>query len=714
MQNGNAAVQYNTDVPAPVRDNPEQRMALEAKMQAIVADLDNLAEEQVKKKTDIENRWFEDLTQFHGKYDADTLKKLKEAEQSSLFVNLTRPKTNAWEARLSDMLFPTDDRNWGIAPTPVPELQEHAANKPDMSGFEDGQEVPPEVAKQAQTAQDATDRLDEARKRADAMQEEIDDQLTEARYNIKCRDAIHNGCKLGTGIIKAPVTAARNKRNWAKNGDDFELRSQPDPRPDAEHVDPWSFFPDMDARTVEESEFFFERHLPNAKTLRKWAKQDGFDKDAIRALLTEGPAKAQPDFIAKLRAITDGSQDSDDKRFVVWEYHGALTSEQIRDVCSCLGDDDTLEDIDDDPLIEQHVIIFFSQDKVLKFGLHSLDSGEPVYSVFNLEKDDTSIFGFGVPYLARDQQKALNGAWRMMMDNGGLSTGPQVVVDKGVLEPVDGVWTLSARKVWLKKDQNVPTNQAFGIFHIESRQQELVEIIKLCRQFIDEETNFPLVAQGEQATHVTDTAQGMAMLMNSANVVFRRAVKNWDDDMTTPNIRRFYDWNMQFSKKGAIKGDFEVDARGSSVLLVREVQAQNLMAMATQFTAHPVLGPLTKAPELYRSLVQAHMLPADKIVKTDEEIKQEQQAAAEQGQGQPDPETMKIDAQMADKEADRNLKRELATMAHETAMMKLAETQNIDLEKLRATLFDNQADRDHKERVFGAEVAVKERHGAGI
>ena len=40
------------------------------------------------------------------------------------------------------------------------------------------------------------------------------------------------------------------------------------------------------------------------------------------------------------------------------------------------------------------------------------------------------------------------------------------------------------------------------------------------------------------------TAMGMAMLMNAVNVVFRRVVKNFDDDMTMPNISRLYDWNM--------------------------------------------------------------------------------------------------------------------------------------------------------------------------
>ncbi len=59
-----------------------------------------------------------------GRYDATTEATLNEGKKSRLYVNMTRPKTHAWEAKLSDMLFPTDGTpNWGIRPTPVPELQ---------------------------------------------------------------------------------------------------------------------------------------------------------------------------------------------------------------------------------------------------------------------------------------------------------------------------------------------------------------------------------------------------------------------------------------------------------------------------------------------------------------------------------------------------------------------------------------------------------------
>jgi len=99
---------------------------LAERLQGIVGRLESTATKRVGERQSIEKRWIEDLQQYWGKYDADTLKKLNEGDKSKLYINLTGPKTDAVSARLMDLLFPTDDKNWGIYPTPVPQLMEDA------------------------------------------------------------------------------------------------------------------------------------------------------------------------------------------------------------------------------------------------------------------------------------------------------------------------------------------------------------------------------------------------------------------------------------------------------------------------------------------------------------------------------------------------------------------------------------------------------------
>jgi len=426
---------------------------------------------------------------------------------------------------------------------------------------------------------------------------------------------------------------------------------------------------------------------------------------------TPSADQALPQYLSDLRSIVGYEINLITGRYQVWEYHGPLSAEDMHALAQATGRDDLLEAApEDDPLEELHATVWFSQGELLKLGIHPLDSGEALYSVWNLERDDSTIWGFGIPYIMRDQQRALAAAWRMMMDNAGLTTGPQIVVNHSAVEPADGDWQLAPNKLWYRKNGAPAGVPAFELHNIDSHQPELANIIELARRFIDEETAIPLIAQGDQSSHVTQTAHGMSILMNAANVVFRRVVKNWDDDMTRPNVRRLYHWNMQFSEQEHIKGDFEVDARGTSVLLVREIQSANLMTMVNAFAGHPVLGPLTKIPALYRRLVQSMMLPADEVVLTDEEIEQ-QQAQQQDARGQ-DPDVIRATAQLNAAQLKAETDLELAHVQRETALMELAAQHNIELDRLRAMLGAKEAERQSKERLFAAEAAITERTAA--
>ena len=228
----------------------------------------------------------------------------------------------------------------------------------------------------------------------------------------------------------------------------------------------------------------------------------------------------------------------------------------------------------------------------------------------------------------------------------------------------------------------------------------------------------PPIAQGEQGVN-RQTFGGQALQMNSANVVFRRFVRNFDDDVTTPNIRRFYDYNMQFSQKAEIKGDFNVDARGSSVLLVRELQAQNLMWIAANLGAHPVFGPMLKNRAVLRKTFQTMMVPSDEVVLTDEEIDAvlaraaAQEGAQQQVQAADQARAEEMQMKAALSEMEWNYKMEIARMERETAMIGYATKANVELDKLEAMLADKAEERASKERLAAAEAAMTAAVGPG-
>lgn len=757
---------------APVSTEATARK-LRDRMSGIVARLESEANARVAKRQPLELIWIEDLQQYHGRYDDRTEANLSKGQRSKLFNNITRTKTDGMSARLMDLLFPTDEKNWGIQPTPVPELTRQADQavkqaRAKAEAAKDAQKQaiaaqegadPAQAATAANAAQQATQEADsaqqaaalltaqveEGRRRADLMAEEIDDQLKQSRYHAAMRDLIEDACKIGTGVCKGPVTGDHVRKGWKNRpvmepvvGPDGKPQIGPDgkpamrPRtgpdgaaateyfldhggsdgfsPSMRWVDVWSFFPDMDAKSVEDGEGVFERHLLNEKRLRRLAKLPGFDKDAIRRLLEAKPRGAAPSYLATLRNLTGDKAATTSDLYHCWEYSGPLKAEDMRDLALAMGDEATIGDIGEvDPLEETNAIVWFCQGELLKLSIYPFDSGECMYSVFNLAKDETSIFGSGMPSIIRDPQKASNAAFRALMDNAGLSSGPQVVIAQHLIEPADGDWTITPRKVWLAKEGLPRDKRAMDVFDIPTRQIEYVNIMVLCKQLADDMASMPAIAQGEQSTNPNETYGGQALKMNAANVSFRRIVKSFDDDVTTPNIRRFYDANMQFNPKEEIKGDYEVDARGSSVLLVRELQSQSLMWVAMNLGAHPVFGPMLKNRDVLRKIFQTMLIPASEVVLSDEEIDAIIASA--------DAQRQQADAAGAIKAAELNAQLDIATinadsrvkvaeLQRETALIGYATTGNIAVDKLEAMLTDKREERASKERSLLVEAGV--------
>ena len=701
--------------------------------------LQSKAEDQVKRRYSIDERWLDDLRQFNGQYDKTTAATLAASGGSKLFVNITRNKVNAAEARLIDILFPTDDRNWGIQPTPVPYLSKITKDEDPVQN-EDGSPFVTDKGIQVEKRDIAQGVIEEARERSNAMQDEIEDQLTETNYNSVNRDMVHDAVLYGTGVLKGPVILGKTRQKWSEVVDDQGQVAQviemvEDLKPGAERVDPWDFFPDMQARSIDDAEFIFQRHYMSKKALRDLANKPGFLRTQIAEVLKKDADNSHTATHLQEMQSMAGLTSLDNGRFEVWEYHGPVEKEDLIAAGVEVDEDDVFTDFNG--------VVWFSEGRVLKAVINPADTGDMPYSVFNWEGDDTSVFGVGIPFLMRSSQKVLNATWRMLMDNAGLSVGPQTVINSQVVRPADGNWRLTPHKVWELTDKNGNVNNVFGSFEINSHMTELISLFQYARQIADEETALPQISQGEQGS-ATDTASGMSMLMNSANTMLRRVVKNFDDDITRPFIKRMYDWNMQFNPKEDVKGDFSIDARGTSSLLVKEQQAANLMNLMN-ISASPLLEPLTNTAALYRKVVSSMQIEADEIVKTTEEIELETQKMQKQMEAQQE---MMMQAQQAQPQAptgDPLAEQKLALEAQkmqmdgqlkgaqiqaqaqklqvdqqkmasdrELELAKMAADKGIKVSEMRTKLGIEKMKVQSKDTLFEKEQALKMRMGSGI
>ncbi|HEX7642986.1 MAG TPA: hypothetical protein VF472_12335 [Burkholderiaceae bacterium] len=648
-------------------------------MNAIVADRLQLLGATLAKRRDewvaarrnsrVEQRWLLDLDQYNGRDDASreaasmmdsveagfpVTNREARPQRSRVFVNITRPKSNAAEARLANMVLPSDDRNWGFKPTPdsvltAAALQQARQNAAQVQQTQQAQQPqqaqPPQQAQQQakpqQQAQpgapaqspgapsglaqavlgtypsaDLTAQLDMASRCAQAMEDEIEDLMIQCDFNGEERKMLHDCTVLGTGILKGPIVVNRMRKAYRKipGTTVWELQMEEEKTPASERVDPWDVFPDPGCgEDVHAGIGIFEKKQQTARQLRELTKQPGYLKEQISHVLEEGPLEAEAVSQRDIGKDRRGSRtNTNSDHFQLWEYWGEFTPEDLR-ACGVNVPDGATESISG--------CVILVNSTVIKGFLNPIETGDIPYDFMVWEKVDGECWGYGMPYLMRSPQKVLNAAWRQLMDNAGLSVGPQIVIDPSGIEPADNQWMVQGRKIWLKKDPAIDIRNVFATFEVESYAAELQSIIKLAQDFADNESSTPQLAQGERGT-APDTVGGMTLLMNSSNVVLGRMVKQFDDMITRPHLRRYYDWYMAYGAKDECKGDFQVDARGTSVLLVRDVASQALLNVA-QYSANPEIAKLIDWTEYFKAILKTQHIDPTDIMKTDAEIAQD-------------------------------------------------------------------------------------------
>ena len=734
------------DVEVDVVDPQMEMERTQERLQAFGQSLSSQRDEWIRARYSygVDKRWLEDEDQYNAK---DNINKaasqmMTSVEQgypvttqgakphrSTVYIGLTRQKTNAAEARISDILLPTDDRNWGIKPTPKPTLMAMSRDTQMAGDKETGQPLMnPDTGEPLAMRDIARAAMKTAREKSDAMQLEIEDQLVECDYNGELRKVIHNAARLGTGVIKGPIVTNRTRKAWQPYKDIqgntiHQLDIVTEVTPASFSIDPRNVWPDPGCGdSIHNGKGVYEREQMTSRQVRDLAKQPGFMKEQLRKVLEEGPKKS-----ATFQELKDEDQrDIARDVYEMWSYWGEVDHDDLEAAGIKLGQKDELRAVS--------ACVVMINSTIVKAFLNPLEGGDLPYDFYVWERVSDSVWGYGIPYLMRAQQKVLNAAWRQMMDNAGVSSGPQIIVKAGAIQPADKQWQISARKIWFATDEVDDVRKAFTAVEFNSHQVELSGIIKMAMELADMETGVPVIMQGEKGA-APDTVGGMQMLMNSANVVLRRLVKQFDDMVTRPHIRRYYDYNMMYNEDEEIKGDFSIDARGSSALLIRDIQNQaflNLLAAG----ANPVYGVYLDTQKLFEKALQAQHIDPKEVFKSEDELEKIKEQQKNPPEAPSDPamavaqlrgqiEMEKAKAQNAGDMAELQVRQSIAQqegeirmaemqLTREIEMLKMANTQNLTLEQIKAKLADTAMRERGKKELYAAEANLKMSTGSGI
>ena len=587
------------------------------------------------RRTD-EDRWLRAYRNYRGLYGPDV--KFTETEKSRVFVKVTKTKTLAAYGQITDVLFANnkfplsidpsvlpegvadavhfDPKNPGTGAEPaapaIPFGEEGAAaigNDFDLDKLEemlgalkdDLKDVPGLKMGAGETPSSVT--FYPAMVAAKKMEKKIHDQLEESGASKHLRASAFEMALFGTGVMKGPFAVNKEYPNWTEDG---TYKPTIKTVPEASHVSIWNFYWDPDSSNTEDCQYIIERHKMSRTQLRALKRRPHFRKNVIDQLIDQGETYVKKYWEDDLR---DYAPNFGVDRFEVLEYWGNVDVELLEE-----NDIEIPNEFKDGDELQAN--IWYCNGKIIRLVLNPFKPSKIPYYAVPYELNPYSLAGVGIAENMDDTQTLMNGFMRMAVDNAVLSGNLVFEVDETNLVPGQDM-SVYPGKVF-RRQGGAPGQALFGT-KFPNVSQENLQLFDKARQLADESTGMPSFAHGQTGVSgVGRTASGISMLMNAAGGSIKTVIKNVDDYLLAPLGKAFFNFNMQFDFDPEIKGDLEVNARGTESLMATEVRSQRLMQFL-QIVSNPALMPFAKMPYIIREIAKSMDLDQDKVTNNMEE-----------------------------------------------------------------------------------------------
>ena len=574
-----------------------------------------------------ETRWLECYRNYRGIYGPDV--QFTSTEKSKAFVKITKTKTLAAFAQLTDVLFAGSKFPVGIEARNMPsgvagevnydpeqitseKVKEKAGvdyvvprkyRRPDVNTdlgiYKDKLEPVHEQLNEGASTSPTALNFEPAKKAAQMMEKMMHDQLEESQASKHLRSMAFECSLFGTGLIKGPFAFDKEYPRWTESGEyDPEFRTIPK----IESVSVWDFYPDPDSRNMSEAEFTIQRHRMSRTNLRNLKNRPHFREESIELAIDMGSNYVREYWEDTL---DDGASVDDVDRFEILEYWGMLDIGLAEEAGLEIPDELSGRE-------EIQVNIWICNGQIIRLVLNPFTPSRIPYHSVPFEMNPYSFFGVGVAENMTDTQLVMNGTLRMAIDNAALSGNLIVEVDETNLVPGQDM-EIYPGKVFRRQGGQI--GAAIHGTKFPNVSQELLMMFDKARQLADEATGIPSFSHGQTGvTGVGRTASGMSMLMGAAAQQIKSVVSNIDDYLLAPLGKALFAFNMQFNfSEEFTQGDLEVIPQGTESLMRNEIRSQRLLQFM-QLAANPAMQPFVKYDYILREMAASMDLDEEKIL----------------------------------------------------------------------------------------------------
>ncbi len=176
-----------------------------------------------------------------------------------------------------------------------------------------------------------------------------------------------------------------------------------------------------------------------------------------------------------------------------------------------------------------------------------------------------AFWGKGIPEIIEDLQNVCNAAARALVNNMGISSGPQVEVNLERIPPNEDITQMYPWKIWQVMNDPVGSSApAVRFTQPEDNAQTLMGVYEKFSRLADDHSGVPAYLYGDlNVQGAGRTSSGLSMLMGAAGKGIRQVVMHIDNDVIKPIVQRQFVYNMRYDEDESIKGDVEVIAKGA-------------------------------------------------------------------------------------------------------------------------------------------------------
>lgn len=591
-------------------------------------------------KSPVELEMLEDLRQREGVYSPSKLQSIREQGGSEIYMMLTNTKCRTAEGWFRDMLFPAGERPFYNKSTPIPELPGDVKDRiVQMVMGEAAQMIQSgaliserEVFERARdVGMQIKERLkQQAEHAAKMMEDKIDDVLIDGLWYEAMEDMLSDLVALPAGIIKGPVIRRKQKLQWQQ--DPYTGKWQPmasgELTPMFYSPSPMDIYPAPDSKGPEDG-YLFELIPIRRGALFGMIGVPGYNEEQIRACLrdySKGYRISMP--IDQQRRELENNPLFDlapEKTLDVLEFHASVPGSLLIE----WGMDSSRVP---DPEAEYEITAWKIGRYVVRCVLNEDPMKRRPYMICHFDKIKGSFWGRGLPRIIRDLQDMCNAAARALSNNMGLSSGPIMEVETDRLaDGTDLTTVFPWMQIQTKSSKTTPA-PAIRFHDIPSNAQELLAVYTYFSGLADQYSGIQLHDQGvNQRSGAAGTASGLAMLMNASGRQIK-AIFASIDRVIVGSVERVHFHVMLNDPDESIKGDAQLEARGTSALVAKEQQQLRrgeFLAATNNPVDMAIIGPLGRA-ELLREAVKSFEFNPDLVIPGRDEVLRNMRAAMTQ------------------------------------------------------------------------------------